>query len=271
MIFSDLIEEQIVESADDGVLGQVTKKGSFGLKIFEARIDTPKRAREYNKAQGLYKTVNISPIIHSYKKARTYLVGNLVEVLRGFCATCRKANPTYLVVGLGNAFIVSDSLGASVVRALLATHNIPEGIRGALGDMACLIPGVSGQNGINTFDLVRSAVDVVQPDIVLIIDALTARNYERLGNSFQFSDASMTPGAGVGSKNKTLSRSTLGVDIISIGVPMMINAKNFSELCDLPDLILTPKEIDLITATCSKILAQVINIVVHGAKYDNFV
>ena len=270
MIFSDMIDEQIINSADEGVFGQVTKRGVFGLKIFEANVDSIKKARIYQKDLGRYTTVNISPIIHSYHKARVYLVRILVEVLQSYVAEFRKKPSTFLAVGLGNAFLVSDSLGAGVIKNLWATHNVQEAIREGLGDLACLIPGVSGLNGVETVELVRGAVSVVKPDVVMIIDALTARNYERLGCSFQFSNSSMTPGGGVGGKNKPLSYHSLGVPIISIGVPMMINAKNFTQLDNLPNIILTPKEVDIFTHTASKVLSRAINIVVHGEKHKNF-
>lgn len=268
MIFSDLIDELVQESADEGVLGSVTKKGSFGLKIFEANINTPLLSKKFGKAMGRYVTVNISPTMHSYHKARVYLQKQLALVLDSFCD--KKKGTTFLVVGLGNAFVVSDSIGSQVVKNLFATHNIISVDDFELGDMACLIPGVSGINGIYTFDLVKSAINIVQPNVVIVIDALTAKNYHRLGNSFQFSNAGITPGGGVGNKNTPLCKRTLGVEVISIGVPMMINARNFSQLEELPNIVLTPKEIDIFTATCAKILSKVINTFVHGDNYKNF-
>lgn len=269
MVFSDLIDE-IIESAGDGVLGEIKKTGKYGLKVFEAEINSTMLENKYKKAQGRYQTINISPIFHFNQSAQKLLTKYLVEALGSFFADLTKSQPRVLVVGLGNAFIMSDSIGARVVRDLFATHNLPAEVRAGFGDMACLIPGVSGQNGINTFDLVKSAVAVVEPDVVLIIDALTARNYERLGCSFQLSDTSMTPGAGVGGKNRVLNKCTLGQAVISIGVPMMINARNFADLDDLPDIVLTPKEIDIYTHTCSRVLSRAINTVVHGAKIKDF-
>ncbi len=269
MIFSDLIDEQICDSADDGVLGRVEYRGSFGAKIYRARITDKREMERYQKEAGRYSTILISPIIHSYSKARRYVANLLCAELRSFLP--KASEPfTVLVVGLGNAFVVADSLGARVIKNLFATHNLPVYLRQNLGDMACLIPGVSGMNGIPTFDLVRGAVEVVRPKVVIIIDALTARNYARIGNSFQLSDTSICPGAGVGNKNQVLNKSTLGVDVITLGVPMMINAKNFSQLDDLPDIVLTPKEIDFYTQTCSKVIAEALNEAIHGKNYQKY-
>lgn len=270
MVFSDLIDEQICDSADEGVLGKIEYRGSFGAKIFRARLSTREDCERYQKEAGRYSTILISPIIHSYSKARRYVANLLSEELLSYLPHLGK-HFCVLVVGLGNAFVVSDSLGARVIKNLLPTHNLPTALRDGLGDMACLIPGVSGMNGIPTFDLVRSAVDVVKPDIVIIIDALTARNYQRIGNSFQLSDTSICPGAGVGNKNQVLNKASLGADIITLGVPMMINAKNFSQLDELPNIVLTPKEIDFYAQTCSTVIAEAINKAIHGKNYQKYI
>lgn len=267
MIFSDLLDEQICDSADDGVLGRVERTGSFGAKIFRAEIVNDEQAKFYNKAKGRYSTLNINPIIHTYHKARHYAGRLLASELMLFLPQNLQLNFTILVVGLGNAFVLADSLGANVIKNLLPTHNMPTKMRQDLGDLACFIPGVSGMNGIPTFDMVHSVVANLRPKLLIIIDALTARNYERLGCSFQISNNSITPGAGVGNKNRVLDKEGLGVDIVTIGVPMMINARNFADLEDLPNIVLTPKEIDFYTQTCSQIVASAINLSVHGKNY----
>ncbi len=270
MIFSDLIDENLTENADFGVLGQVKRRGSYGLKVFEANIDSPQLAEKFNKSQGRYTTINISPTIFSYLAARTYLTNILTEELSLYLKRIKSQPPLVLAVGLGNAFIISDSLGASVVKNLFATHEFLDELPKGIGDLACLIPGVSGLNGIATFDLVKGVVNSLKPDIVLVIDALTAKNYHRLGTSFQISNASLTPGGGVGGKNKPLCAQTLGVPVISLGVPMMISAVNFFDSPQLKDLILSPKEVDIYTNTCAKIIAKAINLSIHGKIFKNF-
>lgn len=268
MIFSDLIDEQIFDSADEGVLGEVALRGSFGARVF--RLDlAPEDAIRYQRAPGRYSTLNISPIIHTYHKARKYCTRLLCAELGRYLGS--QSTGTTLVVGLGNAFLVSDSLGAEVIRRLLPTHHLPASAREDLGDMACVIPGVSGINGIPTIELVRSTVTTVQPSRVLIIDALAARNYQRLGNSFQLSDTCISPGRGVGNDNGILDRHSLGVDVVTLGVPMMINAQNFTELATLPNIVLTPKEVDIYTKTCAQVIADAINLAVHGGNYRNFI
>lgn len=271
MIFSDLLDEQLENSADDGVLGHIEWRGSFGAKIFRAELKTREDCEKFGKMAGRYSTLNISPIIHTYHKARRYAQKVLATEISRYFKSFKGGNPTVLVVGLGNAFLVADSLGAEVVKNLLPTHSLPYNLRGELGDLACFIPGVSGLNGVFTHELVQSAISVIRPQVVLIVDTLSARNYERLGCSFQLSDTSLTPGAGVGGKNRALSRQTLGVEVITLGVPMMINARNFAELDSLPNLVLTPKEVDIFIKTCAQIVGTAINLAVHGTNYRKFV
>ncbi len=270
MIFSDMLDELLLESADEGVVGELEYRGSFGTKIWRARIENEKQAHKYSLAPGNYTTINTNPIIHTNYRARQYAVNLLTKEITTFVRSTGNSSPRVLVVGLGNAFLIADSLGARVVQNLLPTHNLPTKLRNELGDMACCIPGVSGINGIPTYKIVRAVVDAVRPNLVIIIDALTARNYARLGCSFQLSDTSLTPGAGVGNHNRILNRESLGAEVLTIGVPLMINAKNFAELDELPNIVLAPKEIDILTKNCANIIAKSINFAIHGKNYQKY-
>lgn len=250
--------------ADDGVLGECVFSGRYGTKIFEIDINTDAKAREYGKARGRYTTLNCSRAFCTSAPARKYLENRLFCILDKYI----NARGTVLVVGLGNAFLVADSLGAGVVKGLFATHNIPSALRDDLGDLCALIPGVSGINGFGTFDVVSGVVKTLKPDIVIIVDALTARNPNRIGCSFQFSDTGISPGGGVGNKNKPLNRDTLGVPVVAIGVPMMINAAEFGY--DKDDFLAVPKEIDFYASSCARVLSRAINLVVHGKNYKNY-
>ena len=169
---------------------------------------------------------------------------------------------------MGNAFLIADSLGPRVIKNLVATHNLEKEFKYGLSDVACLIPGVSGINGISTFEIVASIVKQQKPDLIIFIDTLTAKNYHRLGCSFQVSNTSITAGGGMGCNNRTFSKTTLGVDIVSIGVPMMINAKNFSDLQNLPNFIVAPKEIDIYTKFSAECIAKALNTVFYGKNYS---
>lgn len=254
-----------LDSIDAGVLGECVFSGKYRTKIFDIDINTKELSEQYGKAQGRYTTLNCSRIFCTSELARKYLLKHLTDILKGYLAG---VDGTVLVVGLGNAFLVADSLGSAVIKGLFATHNIPAELRADLGDLCALIPGVSGINGFATFDIVNGVVKAIKPAVVIVIDALTARSPARVGCSFQFSNTGISPGGGIGNKNKPLNKSTLGVPVIAIGVPMMINASTFGYEKD--DFIVAPKEIDIYTTHCAKLLARVINLAIHGKNYKNY-
>ena len=258
-------EKNMTIEADFGVLGDKIFSGKYGVRVFDANINTKEQCEKYNKQMGHYVTLNCSKIFCTSEPARKYLIKHIVEIFKKFL---EDVNGTILVVGLGNAFLVADSLGALVIKGLFATHNIPAELREDLGDLCALIPGVSGINGFETFDIVNGVVKSVKPSAVIVIDALTAQNFSRIGCSFQFSDTGISPGAGIGNKNKPINKGALGIPVIAVGVPMMINAKVFGY--DSERYIVTPKEIDIYTQNCAKILSRAINEVIHGQNYKNY-
>ncbi len=263
MIYSDLLDEIIQASAPNGVLGDIVESGKYGYTLWHGAIKTKTQSRIYNKQIGDYYTIGVHPYELLDTKARKYFSKKIAMVLQKFLLPQKSV----CVVGLGNAFLVADSLGALVVKDLLVTHNLPSEYKQGMGDLCGIIPGVSGINGIDTFDIVYAVISKIKPAQVVLIDCLTAKDYKRLGCSFQISNTSITPGAGVGSKNKTLSKSTLNTQVVTIGVPLMINAQNLCECNNLPDIVLTPKEIDIMVKYCAKIISSAINTVVHSANF----
>ncbi len=251
---------------DSGVLGEQIYSGKYDTKKFFLDINTEKLAQFYHKQKGKYTTLNCSREFHMSEPARKFLIKKLVEILKEYLG---EQKGTILVVGLGNAFLVADSLGAQVVKNLFATHYMPADVRADLGDLSALIPGVSGINGFSTADIVSGVVHSIKPKTVILIDALTANTPERLGCSFQFSDTGISPGAGIGNKNKPLNKKTLKTDVIAIGVPLMINASYFGY--DRKNYIVTPKEIDIYTKFCARVLSHTINEAVHGKNYKNYI
>lgn len=257
-----------IDARENGVLGEIIFQGKYQIKEYCLKINTTALAQKYQKEKGTYTTLNVSKIFCTNELARKYVIGKIADILEKYILKYKISKPTFLVVGLGNAFLVADSLGAMVVKNLLATHNLPDSLKGELGDLCALIPGVSGINGFATADIVLGATQIVKPDIVILIDALTAHESTRIGCSFQFSDSGISPGAGIGSKNQRLDKNFLRTNVISIGVPMMINASNLGS--ELTDFVVTPKEIDIYTKNCAKVIASAINEVVHTKKYKDF-
>lgn len=133
-----------------------------------------------------------------------------------------------LVVGLGNSNVTPDALGPLTVENLLVTRHLfhlqPESVEEGFRPVSAVAPGVMGTTGIETSDIIHGIVEKIKPDFVIVIDALAARSIERVNATIQISDTGIHPGSGVGNKRKELSRETLGIPVISIGVPTVVDA-----------------------------------------------
>lgn len=158
----------------------------------------------------------------SREKVINYLKDELIDVFGE-----DKSQKT-LVVGLGNWNITSDALGPKSISKTLVTRHIFKNYNKDYDDdfseVSALSPGVMGITGIETVEIVKSIVDKIKPDRVVAIDALASRKMERINSTIQISTAGISPGAGVGNKRRALNKSYLGVDVIAIGVPTVVDA-----------------------------------------------
>lgn len=186
------------------------------------------------------------------------------------------------VVGLGNAEITADSIGPLTVRELTVTRHLRSFYEKILGEdwfasVCALTPGVLAQTGIESYITVRELTKSISPDAVIVIDALCARSCERLGSTFQISDTGISPGAGIGNIQKGINKGVLGVPVIAIGVPTVVDSATL--VCDAIEragvdidsekllgvldnerrFFVSPKECDLIVKAASKILANSID------------
>lgn len=189
----------------------------------------------------------------------------------------RISDITVLAVGLGNVEITPDSLGPQTVRRVSIS---PPGLRRAGRaevDVRSVIPGVAGNTGIETADIIRACAECVSADALLVVDALSSRSCERLASTVQISDSGISPGRGVGAGRAQLDMKTLHIPVISLGVPTVVNSSTMmcelleqSGIVDVPpslyaklhnglDFFVTPKEIDLIIRSSSLLLSSAIN------------
>ena len=212
-----------------------------------------------------------------------------------------------LVVGLGNWNVTPDALGPQVVSKLMVTRHlleyIPEHVEEGIRPVCAISPGVLGITGMETGEIIRGVVDKIKPDLVIAVDALAARSMNRISTTIQLCDTGIAPGAGVGNKRKALNEETLGIPVIAIGVPTVIDAatitadtlqtvmnemlnsvqkesefyRQLSSLdrdeqytlakealsSNMNDFIVTPKEVDHMIDKISKIVANGINLALH--------
>ena len=132
-----------------------------------------------------------------------------------------------LVVGVGNGEMTADALGPETAKHIFVTRHLGDA-RGAMGVWHCAVsaitPGVLGNTGIETVEVIRGAVQAVRPHAVIAVDALAARQYERLASTVQITDGGILPGSGIGTLRKAICRKTLGCPVIALGVPMVVNS-----------------------------------------------
>ena len=197
------------------------------IKTTTVVIETENGAKTMGKPVGTYITMeapNMSvPDEDYHREISEKLAGHLEKLMRG-------KKKSVLVVGLGNRDVTPDALGPRVVSNIRITrHMIREYGRAALegkkaNEISSLVPGVMAQTGMETLEIIKGVVEESRPDVVLVIDALAARNTRRLSRTIQISDTGIHPGSGVGNHRNGITRETLGVPVISIGVPTVVDA-----------------------------------------------
>ena len=131
-----------------------------------------------------------------------------------------------------------------------------------LGEVSAIAPGVLGQTGVESADIIRAVSQVVKPSAMIVIDSLAAMDRKRLCATVQLSDTGITPGSGIGNRRFELSKQTMGIPVIAMGIPMVISAAALGGE-DADELIVTPKSIDLLIGRAARLLGYAINHLVH--------
>lgn len=133
-----------------------------------------------------------------------------------------------LVVGLGNLYVTPDALGPKVVNEIDITRHLlnymPDVLDKDTRPVSAIAPGVLGTTGIETLEVIKGIVENIHPKLIIVIDALASRSIERISSTVQLADTGIVPGAGVGNERKELTKETLGVPVIAIGIPTVVEA-----------------------------------------------
>ena len=250
-----------------------------GLSISRLTVRTDKAKQALGKDKGTYITVALPSLTDNFSSTDKRLAAIGSEIRR-----LLPVNGLILVVGLGNEEITPDSLGPKTALKVLATRHIQGELARSSGldrlrPVAVMNTGVTGQTGIETGEYILSVVKRIRPNAVVAIDALASRRLERLGTTLQISDAGISPGAGVGNHRTRINSETIGVPVISRGVPTVVDVRtlagdlltNIGESADdLPaltkDMVVIPREIDLLTERASRLLGFALN----AALQDRF-
>jgi len=215
-----------------------------GYQMTDIVVSDRRGAEALGKPQGHYVTLDLRPYFRREQDFFPRAVRCLARELRQMLP--QKESVSTLVVGLGNRSLAADSIGSVSIENLLVTRHMAQNHSRYFRDFApvsSVCPGVVAATGIETAELVEAVAGAIRPDAVICIDALCARSQDRLCATVQLGNSGIVPGSGVGNHREPLNRETLGIPVIAVGVPTVINATTLSGNRN-DSLFVTPGDID---------------------------
>lgn len=287
-----------IEDEVDGVEAEsedITDK----IKVTRVKITNENGEKAIGKKQGNYITIDIQKMNIITDEEIDKSAETLASEIKRLVENKVQAKDEILIVGLGNEEVTPDALGPNVVKDIEVTRHIinylPQYIDENARPVSAIAPGVLGTTGIETLEIIKGVVDNIKPKLLIVIDALASRSIERISSTIQLSDTGIVPGAGVGNTRKEISINTLGIPVIAIGIPTVVETAvvvndaldlfieklqqeaksndylntlkeedNYEQIKEalLPkdfNFIVTPKEIDNLILNMSEVVAKGIN------------
>lgn len=285
-------KEKAEENHLDGI--DVEEYNADGIYVTVIRVRDKRGEKILGKPIGKYITIEVPQLKYSndaYEKA-------CIEISKQIRSLCDISEDTKtLVVGLGNKFITPDALGPEVVARLMVTNHIKTHMSDFLDEsyssVCAIIPGVLGTTGIETTDIIKGVADKIKPELIIAVDALASRSIGRISTTIQISDSGINPGSGVENKRSGIDEKSVGTRVIAIGVPTVVDAATIAadsidmavsqngELSEcmpkinkreiihkaltgsVGNMMVTPKDIDLVIERAAKTVANGINLALH--------
>lgn len=259
--------ELIKDFAPKGVTSEQYRKS--GIDFTKICVTDEEGSKALGKPKGTYITAEFPPLAVN-SPLDDEMINSIADELRKLLPQ----DGTILAVGLGNTDITPDAVGPKSISMLLATRHLSRELikstgLGNLRPTAGLITGVMGKTGIESAEAIKGIANTVHPSAVIVVDALAARRLSRLGRTIQISDTGISPGSGVGNARATVSDYTIGVPVISIGIPTVVDAQTLvndligsnAEISEKEsrEMIVTPREIDLVIDRASRLIGLTIN------------
>lgn len=277
---TDLAVEAIENHKTAAALPHVRQSDRMleGFAIHEVRILSEDAAREIGKPQGRYLTLELDALIRREEDAFPRACKALSTLLRELLP--RPNDGPVLIAGLGNRMITPDAIGPQTADHVIATRHLVAQSPAIFADwrpVSALAPGVLGQTGVETGEVICGVLDRVRPAAVIAVDALAAGRLSRLLRTVQLADTGITPGAGVGNARAALNKETLGVPVIAVGVPTVVDgatlAHEISSQLGQPDcealddlsqpVMITTRDIDREVADISRMIGYAVNMALH--------
>ena len=247
------------------------------VRLTRVKIVSERGAREMGKSRGTYLTLEAPGLASPDEDYHREVSEMIADLLRELTGTAESV----LVAGLGNRDVTPDALGPQAVSNLMITrHLIREYGREMMGMDGCcvvsgIVPGVMAQTGMETSEILQGIIEETRPDLLIVIDALAARSTRRLGRTVQITDTGIQPGSGVGNHRGSLTKESLGIPVIAIGVPTVVEAAaivyDAQGNCEkmpphLNGMFVTPKNIDEMIKQLSFTLSEALNMVFSETK-----
>ena len=275
------------------------KEVDENLKVYRVNVTNENGEQAIGKPKGTYVTIDIKNLKLAEEEEIQKSAEVLSSELKSIIEKHISSKDDILVVGLGNMYVTPDSLGPKVINDIDVTRHIikylPQYIDENARPVSAISPGVLGTTGIETLEILEGIVEKTKPKLLIVIDALASRSIERISSTIQISDTGIVPGAGVGNTRKELSKNTLGIPVVALGIPTVVESAvlvndcldlfieklqqeaksndylnklkeqdNYEEIKEALNptdynMIVTPKEIDELIENMSSIVARGIN------------
>lgn len=249
-----------------------------GFAVHEVRILSEDAAREIGKPQGRYLTLELDALIRREEDAFPRACKALSTLLRELLP--HPNDGPVLIAGLGNRMITPDAIGPQTADHVIATRHLVAQSPEVFADwrpVSALAPGVLGQTGVETGEVICGVLDRVRPAAVIAVDALAAGRLSRMLRTVQLADTGITPGAGVGNARAALNEETLGVPVIAVGVPTVVDGATLAHeissqlgqpACEALDdlsqpVMITTRDIDREVADISRMIGYAVNMALH--------
>lgn len=279
---------ETVQKPDEEIRGvRVEEEKDTEKEIYITRvmIETKNGAKTMGKPIGTYITLEapnmVTPDEDYHREISEKVADQIRELLPG-----EKEELAVLVVGLGNRDVTADALGPNVADQLHITRHVVREFGRAAYDknkvhmISALVPGVMAKTGMETYEIIKGVVEQTQPDVIIAIDALAARSTKRLNRTIQITDTGVQPGSGVGNHRHALTEDTLGIPVIGIGIPTVVDAGTIVgdaveqveremllcsdihslKMAELQNMYVTTKDIDDVVNRLSYTVSEAINI-----------
>jgi len=267
---------EFVEEADGqihGVIVEESTKDDGNVHVTKVQITSKNGAKAIGKPMGTYITLEAADLETEDEDYHREISEIMAEFIKELLPSAEK-ELSILVVGLGNREVTADALGPMVADNLFITRHMLEKFgKAAYGGaevhkISAIVPGVMGKTGMESMEIVRGIVEQTMPDVIVAVDALAARSTKRLNRTIQITNTGIHPGSGVGNHREGMTQESLGIPVIAIGVPTVVDAativrdagKSIAGFGEMNNMYVTSKDIDAVIKRLSFTLSEGLNI-----------